>query len=60
MNDFQHKVQLLNNLSYRFVRTFTFNSNKVSDTFNFSDFIYTIKLNGFYCWKNVINHLEKQ
>ena len=58
MSDFQDKVQLLNNLS----QTFTYNSNKVSDTFHFGerlnlnrDFIYTLKLNGFYGWENIIN-----
>ena len=35
MNTFQDKVQLLNNLSYKFARTFTYNSNKVSDSFHF-------------------------
>ena len=62
MSDFQDKVQLLNNLSYKFVQTFMYNSNKVSDTFHFGerlnlnrDFIYTLKLNGFYSWENIIN-----
>ena len=66
MNDFQDKVQLINNLSYKFARTFTYNSNKVSDTFNFGerlnlnrDFVYTLKLNGFYGWENVINITNK-
>ena len=62
MNTFQDKVQLLNNLSYKFARTFTYNSNKVSDTFHFGerlnlnkDFVYTLKLNGYYGWENIIN-----
>ena len=44
------------------MRTFTYNSNKVSDTFHFGewlnlnrDFIYTLKLNGFYGWENIVN-----
>ena len=62
MNTFQDKVQLLNNLSYKFSRTFTYNSNKLSDTFYFGerlnlnkDFVYTLKLNGYYSWENIIN-----
>ena len=62
MNSFQDKVQLLNNLSFKFARTFTYNSNKVSDTFHFGerlnlnkDFVYTLKLNGYYGWENIIN-----
>ena len=62
MSDFQDKVQLLNNLSYKFAQTFMYNSNKVSNTFHFGewlnlnrDFIYTLKLNGFYGWENIIN-----
>ena len=67
MNDFQDKVQLINNLSYKFARTFTYNSDKVSDTFNFGeqlnlnrDFVYTLKLNGFYAWENLINITNKK
>ena len=66
MSDFQNKVQLLNNLSYKFARTFTYNSNKVSNTFHFGerlnlnrDFIYTLKLNGFYGWENIINITDR-
>ena len=66
MSDFQDKVQLLNNLSYKFAQTFTYNSNKVSDTFHFGerlnlnrDFIYTLKLNGFYGWENIINITDR-
>ena len=66
MSDFQNKAQLLNNLSYKFARTFTYNSNKVSDTFHFGerlnlnrDFIYTLKLNGFYGWENIINITDR-
>ena len=67
MSDFQDKVQLLNNLSYKFAQTFMYNSNKVvSDTFHFGerlnlnrDFIYTLKLNGFYGWENIINITDR-
>ena len=65
MDSFQDKVQMINNLSYKFARTFTYNSNKVSDTFHFGerlnlnrDYIYTLKLNGFYGWENIINITE--
>ena len=65
MDNFQDKVQMLSNLSYKFARTFTYNSNKVSDTFIFGerfnlnrDLMYTLKLHGFYGWEDIINKTD--
>ena len=62
MSNFQDNVKLINNLSYKYAKTFTYNSNKVQDIFNFGEslnlnreFVYTLKLNGFYGWENLIN-----
>ena len=61
MDIFQDKVQLLNNMSYKYVRTSTHNSNKVSDTCDFGErlnlnrnLIYTLKLDSFYNGKTLL------
>ena len=37
MTSFQENVKLINNLSYKYAKTFTYNSNKVQDIFNFGE-----------------------
>ena len=51
-------VQLINNISYKYSKTFTYNSRKTDDTFHFGnklslnkDYVYTLKLNSFSGWK---------
>ena len=65
MSNFHDKAQLINNLSYKFAKTFTYNSNQITGTFNFGEnlnlnkeYVYTLKLNGFYAWENLINITE--
>ena len=55
-------VQLINNISYKYSKTFTYNSRKTDGTFHFgnklslnNDYVYTLKLNSFSGWETLTN-----
>ncbi len=55
-------VQLINNMSYKYSKTFTYNSRKTDNIFNFGnklnlnkDYVYTLKLNSFSGWETLTN-----
>ena len=55
-------VQLINNISYKYSKTFTFNSKSTNSIFEFGnklnlnkDYVYTLKLNSFSGWETLTN-----
>ena len=55
-------VQLINNISYKYSKTFTYNSRKTDGIFHFGnklslnkDYVYTLKLNSFSGWETLTN-----
>ena len=58
--------KVLNNLNQKYAKTFTYNSTNVDGVFNFGnklslnkEFAYTLKLDAFYGWENIINITAK-
>ena len=52
----------INNLSYKFSQTFTYNNNKTDGIYKFpnnlglsEDYIYTLKMNSYYGWHSLVN-----
>ena len=61
MNE-KNLVQLINNISYKYSKTFTFNSKSTNSIFEFGnklslnkDYVYTLKLNSFSGWETLTN-----
>ena len=59
--------QLINNLSYKFSQTFTYNSRNPDDIFHFGrelklnpDYVYTLKLNSYSGWNTLLNITDKK
>ena len=55
-------IQLINNISYKYSRTFTYNSRSTNGIFDFGnklglnkDYVYTLKLNSFSGWETLTN-----
>ena len=65
--DYQKLSQLINNTSYKFSQTFTYNSRNPDGVFDFgrelklnSDFVYTLKMNSYSGWNTLLNITDKK